>query len=326
LTQQDSYIAEAFARARTRQSWNERLEHWERPASESEEAMIERAGRMVRDVMSRNAWSVAEGVQIEPQGSYYNNTNVRQESDLDLRATNPSIFIRYCLTVVPEYAYQALRYFSTGKTYADVAAWLRREIVSELGREFGILNVDASGKKAIKVNGVPGTRAPVDVVPCFRLHYVLWDTNSQRYWTIPGVAILDRDLHWTFSYPDQHHRRGIDKRANTQLRFKKIVRILKRLRDELVGTGALAPREVSSFLVESLAHGVEDHYFTVEQDDRYDRLMRIVLRMRTQLYDGQWQSAAMEINGINLLFLATDPARLASAKKFVDLALQRLSA
>ncbi len=314
--QQRNYLAEALAQARTRQSWNERLEHWERPASDSEEATIERAAKMVRDVLVRNAWLSGEGVQIEPQGSYYNNTNVRQESDIDLRATHPGIYIKYGLTVVPEYAFQALSYSWTGRGFADLLAHMRREIVYELAREFGAMNLDTSGKKAIKVKDAPGTRAAVDVVPCFRLHYVIWDANARRYWTIP----------WTFSYPDQHHRRGIDKRANTQLRFKKIVRMLKRLRDELVASAALTPNEVPSFLVESLVYGVEDVFFTVEQDDRSDRLLRIVQRIWSQVYDQQCANAALEINGINPLFLATDLARLASAKKFADLALQRLRA
>jgi hypothetical protein len=322
---QASYLAEAFAQALTRQSWNERLEHWERPASDSEEITIERAAKMVRELLSRNDWLSAEGVQIEPQGSYFNNTNVRKESDIDLRATHPGIYVQYGLTVVPEYAYRALGYFSTGKGFAELVARMRREIIYELGRAFGALNIDASGKKAIKVRGAPGTRAAVDVVPCFRLHHVVWLPDAQRYWTISGVALLDQQLNWTCSYPDQHHRRGIEKRANTQLRFKKIVRMLKRLRDELVSSGALAPTEVSSFLIESLVHEVEEEYFAVEQDDRYDRLLRIVLRIRTHLYDQQRQNAALEINGINPLFSLADPVRLLSAKKFVDLALGRLA-
>src|SRR5260370_7629875 len=105
--QQRNYLAEALAQARTRQSWNERLEHWERPASDSEEATIERAAKMVRDVLVRNAWLSGEGVQIEPQGSYYKNTNVRQESDIDLRATHPGIYIKYSLTAVPKYPFHA---------------------------------------------------------------------------------------------------------------------------------------------------------------------------------------------------------------------------
>jgi hypothetical protein len=92
-----NYILEALARNRTRQSWNDRLEHWEKPASDSEEGMIERAAAMTRQVMSANPWFIAERVQIQPQGSYYNNTNVRKESDIDLRAVHPDIYIQYHL-------------------------------------------------------------------------------------------------------------------------------------------------------------------------------------------------------------------------------------
>jgi hypothetical protein len=320
---QYSYVTEALALTRTRQSWNDRLEHWERPASESEEAMIDRAARAVRTVISRNAWCTAEGIQIEPQGSYYNNTNVRQESDIDLRATHPDVHIQYAANVVAAYAYQALGYRSTGKFFVDTASRLRSELIKDLSREFGATNVDASGKKAIKVKGVPGSRAPVDVVPCFRLHYVVWD--GRQYWTIPGVSILDRNMSWTFSFPDQHHTNCVNKRARTQWRFKKIVRMSKRLRDELVEARALNANEVSSFLVESLMHGVEDAYFVVEQDDRYDRLLRIIGRMRQQVYDQRSSSAALEINGINSLF-GIDSSRLVNAQKFADLALGRLLA
>jgi hypothetical protein len=65
--QQRNYIAEALAQTRSRQSWNDRLAYWEKPASESEEEMIQRAARTVRDLMSRSRWFVNEGVQIAPQ-------------------------------------------------------------------------------------------------------------------------------------------------------------------------------------------------------------------------------------------------------------------
>jgi hypothetical protein len=47
-----SFIANSLALltegSRTRSSWNDRLTHWERPASDSEEVQIERAAAMVR--------------------------------------------------------------------------------------------------------------------------------------------------------------------------------------------------------------------------------------------------------------------------------------
>jgi hypothetical protein len=319
-------IVEALALSRTRQSWNDRLEHWERPASDSEEATIERAAAMTRQVMSANSWFIAEKVEIQPQGSYYNNTNVRKESDIDLRAIHPDIFIQYEPGVLQSNAYRALSYYSTGKTFTDTAAQLRYHILTQLGSRFGAHNVDASGKKAIRVNGIPGSRATVDIVPCFVLHRVGWNPLTSSYWTVKGIAILSVDGSWTFSFPDQHHANGIAKRARTRLRFKKVVRMVKRLRDELVQQGAIRAKEVPSFLLESLVYGVEDNTFLVEADDRCDHLRRVISRIDTQLQDAAWCNSAPDITELAILFGNDKTWTASSARQFVRTVWQRLSA
>jgi hypothetical protein len=50
---------------------------------------------MVRTALAGNAWLQAEGVMIASQGSYFNNTNVRLEFDMDLRAVHPLVRIEY---------------------------------------------------------------------------------------------------------------------------------------------------------------------------------------------------------------------------------------
>jgi hypothetical protein len=326
MVQHINPLIEALALSRTRQSWNDRLEHWERPASDSEEAMIERAAAMTRQVMSTNPWFLAENVQIQPQGSYYNNTNVRQESDIDLRAVDPGIFIQYEPGVLQSNAYQALGYSDTGKTFINSAAQLRRQVVAQLGSRFGAHNVDASGRKAIRVNGIPGSRATVDIMPCFVLHRIGWNAFASRYWTVKGIAILSTDGSWTFSFPDQHHTNGIAKRARTRLRFKKIVRMTKRLRDELVQQGAIQAKEVPSFLIECLVYGVEDQTFLFENDDRYDRLRRVVSRIHAQLHDPASCDSATDITEVAKLFGNDKPWTVASARQFSHAAWQRLSA
>jgi hypothetical protein len=322
--QQSNPFSDAFARVRSRQSWNERLTHWEKPASDSEEDMIERAASNIRKLMPGNAWLTSEGVQIAPQGSYHNNTNVRQESDLDLRAVHPSIRVEYAQDVRVESANVVLGYTFPGPTLGQIVAQMRSEMASMFTRQFGALNVETDGNKAIRVKSVPGSRAPVDVVPCSRLHYVRWD--GYRYVVTEGVAIQARDGTITFNFPDQHHGNGIQKRARTQLRFKRNVRMLKRLRDELVEGGAIKAEEVPSFLVECLVYAVEDSYFLVETDDRYDRLLRVVTRIHEQLNDASWVGAAREINGVKLLFGSHQGWTLDAAKKFSAEAWVRLMA
>jgi hypothetical protein len=321
-----NYILELLARSRTRQSWNDRLEHWERPASDSEEAIIERAASMVRQVMSADLWFVSEGAKIEQQGSYYNNTNVRKESDIDLRAVHPDICLQYEPGVRESDAYRAFGYRDTGKTYIDSSARLRRQIAMQLGSRFGAHNIDASGRKAVRVKGIPGSRATVDIAPCFVLDRIGWNPLASRYGQVKGIAILCTDGSWTFSFPDQHHANGIAKRARTRLRFKKIVRMAKRLRGELVQQGAIQAKEVPSFLVESLINGVEDEAFLIESDDRYDRLRRVMSRLNEQLYDTAWCNSATDITGLVNLFGNNKGWTAASARQFAHAALQRLNA
>jgi hypothetical protein len=324
--QQRNYLLEALAESRTRQSWNDRLAHWERPASNSEEVMIERAATAVRTLMSRNKWFADEGVRIAAQGSYYNNTNIRQESDMDLRAVHPMIHVLYGDHVVKQCADSVLGYRFGERTFDHVVWQMRIEMTSEFIDAFGALNVDSDGKKAIRVEGIPGSRAPIDVVPCFDLHFVLWDAVASEYLVIKGIAIFSRDGGITINFPDQHHENGMEKRARTELRFKKNVRMLKHLRDELAAGGVIRQRDVPSFLVECLVYAVEDDFFLVEADDRYDRLIRVVRRVHEKLDDPAWLRTATEINGVKLLFGSHQAWTADFAKRFSAAAWNRLLA
>jgi hypothetical protein len=310
--------------ARTRSSWNDRLTHWERPASESEEVQIERAASMVRFALTENTWLRNEGVAVSAQGSYFNNTNVRLESDMDLRAAHPLIRIEYAQNVVVEAALAAHGIPQSGRYFSDVVIDVRREIRLCLGQKFGAANVDAEGNKAIRLKKLPGSRADVDIVPTFNYVWMWWDDLAGGYGRANGVTILGKDGTWVNNFPDQHYANGVSKRERTRQRFKRFVRIFKRLRDELVRERKLAVGRVPSFLIECLTYAVEDAYFMVETDDRYDRAKRILSRMWELLDNALWVSTATEINGIKFLFRVTQPWTGDGAKGFVALALAKL--
>jgi hypothetical protein len=166
-------LATLFAEGhRTRSSWNDRLTHWERPASDIEEIQIERAASMVRFALTENTWLRNEGVQISAQGSYFNNTNVRLESDMDLRAVHPLIRIEYAAGVVIEYAQAAHGIPQSGRYFSDVVTDVRREVRLCLAQKFGAANVDGDGNKAIRLKKLQGSRADVDIVPVFNYIWV----------------------------------------------------------------------------------------------------------------------------------------------------------
>jgi len=316
-------LATIFAEgARTRSSWNDRLVHWEWPASDSEEIHIERAASMVRSALAENAWLRSEGVGVSAQGSYFNNTNVRLESDMDLRAVHPLIRTAYANGVIVEYAEKALEIANSGRYFSDVIVEMRRQIASSLIQKFGAAGVDVSGNKAIRLKKLPGSRADCDIVPVFRYMWVWWDALQYRH--ANGITVLGKDGSWIHNFPDQHAANGIAKRARTAHRFKRYVRIFKRLRDELVQQGKLASGRAPSFLIECLTYAVEDNYFLIEADDRYGRAVRILNRMWDLLENLQWTSTATEINGIKFLFNIAQPWTVNDAKGFVALALAQL--
>lgn len=310
--------------ARTRSSWNDRLTHWERPASDSEEIQIQRAAGMVRTALSGNLWLTSESVVISPQGSYFNNTNVRLESDMDLRAIHPLVRIVYANDVIVEYAEKVHGIRQSARYFTDVAADMRREITASLTQRFGTANVDASGNKAIRLKKVSGSRADVDIAPGFNYIWMWWDHPAQQYRQAAGITILGKDGTWIHNFPEQHYANGVNKRTHTAQRFKRHVRIFKRLRDELVRERKLVSGRVPSFLVECLTYAVEDRYFLVETDDRYDRANRILQRMWELLENPSWTSTATEINSIKFLFHVTQPWTVDDAKGFVALALAQL--
>lgn len=317
-----SIIEAAIAKERTRSSWNDRLWHWERPASDSEVTKIERAAVAARAVVEGNATLRDEKVVIRPQGSYFNNTNVRLEADMDLRVQLPHIITIYAEGVDRQRADDAIGYVSTGRSAMEIAGTVRDALASDCRRRFGEGSVTV-GKKAVTVDGLSGSRADVDLVPAFHLHHVLND-GSGGYDYHEGVVIFSADGTRTLNFPEQHHENGKAKRSRTQLRFKKVVRMLKRLNYELCDQKVI-PKRVPSFLVECLVYVVEDIHF-LQEEDRYDRLVRVLRRIRGKLADPTWVGTATEVNEIKFLFHSSQAWSLDEAKGFVDAALARLEA
>lgn len=260
-----------------------------------------------------------------PQGSYYNNTNVRRESDMDLRAVHPIVHVEYDSNVYQPSAEAALApgYHCDGRTFDQVVDQMRAEIYFQLVNTFGVLNLDMSGSKAVRVKGLVGSRADADIFPCFTCHYIVWNGAVGIYQKIDGIGILDKDGRPTIDFPEYSHRNGIAKRTRTLLRFKKNIRMLKHIRDEFVEDGTFKKSEVPSFLVESLVYRVEDDHFLVDLD-RYGRLRRIVERMCAQLNVPDWSNSAREINDIKLLFGPHQRWSLKTAQSFAEAALVHL--
>lgn len=312
--------ARSIAAKRSESEWNDRFAHWERPASDSEEKIIEHAASEVRKAVFANTWLTSEKVEIRPQGSYHNNTNVRQESDMDLCAWHPAIKVEWSQDA-DFTEYYKRNYTDRAGTIAEIMQTLKSEVGEALAKYYGGDNV-APGSKAFRVHAIPGSRSDADVVPAMRFDWLASDGQGGVA-VYQGIMIYPSNGQRILNFPEQHHKNGKTKRANTQHRFKKNVRILKWLRDELVELGRLQKGTTPSFLIESLVYRVPDEDF-LKVDSRYERALRILFKLSAWLDDDSWTGSAKEINDLKLLFHSTQPWTVQSAKSFVNLALVRM--
>lgn len=71
----------------------DQLKEMTKPSSDSEEQRMENATRMVREALANNGTIIKAGeYDIFPQGSYANNTNIRNDSDVDINVCYTGAF------------------------------------------------------------------------------------------------------------------------------------------------------------------------------------------------------------------------------------------
>lgn len=197
---------------------HEQLCLFAQPASETEETKLERAIEAVKRALGNSDIILSDKYEIFGQGSYANNTNVRNNSDVD---------INVCYTAA--YYYELPK----GKTKDDYGfsgnvqysySEFKNDIERMLVAYFGRNNVIRKNKCIhIQENTY---RTEIDVVPTWE-HRTYIGENNDPYNFYRGVKLWSDDGEEVTNYPKQHKNNGINKNknTNTQKRYKRLVRI-----------------------------------------------------------------------------------------------------
>lgn len=295
-----------------RASWEARFSGWTGPASESEQDRYERTCRMINDALRSSSRLAAYSFNVFPKGSYPNFTNVVRDSDVDIAVELRSFF-------KPRFIHAA-----KGLTLADVGyetykgnatlPGFKNDVELALREHFGAANVER-GNKAIRVSENSG-RLPADVVPCVTAR--TWVDAGRSH---DGIRLLD-DAHpdrELINYPKQHLDQGNAKNQRTSRRYKRVVRILKRLENQLVEEDRLAI--VPSFLIESCVWDAPDSTF-LDGGDWTARIRSVLAHtFNGTLNEGCVNSDAwLEANAIKYLFVAGQSWGWADAHRFASVA------
>lgn len=254
----------------------ENLRLYAAPLSDSEDQRCKNAIGMVRDALKDLGYS-DEGksirkmyeetysyslemnnifknrrVKIFVQGSYANNTNVRTKSDVDIAVVLESTFI-------PKYRPGISGAFYGFSHSTDDIKTFKDEVEEALRKKFG---KDVERKnKSIKIHG-NSYRVDADSVPCMRYRDYSNEYYGNPYNFIGGIYIKTDDGQIIVNYPEQHIKNGREKNNQTRTYYKKMVRIIKRIRYIMEDLGYESAKNVSSFGLESLLWNLPNDLFT----------------------------------------------------------------
>lgn len=229
------------------------LSSWTSPLSQSEEERVENTIRMIRSAVSSYAKLSNCRIEIFAQGSYANNTNVRQNSDVDICIMLTSTF--FC-NYVDGKTNTDYGYLDGGTEYSDYKSY----IIEALNAKFGYSAISIENKCVnIKANSY---HVNADVVPAFqyRDYRAINSLDATKY--IEGIKYIANDSSMVINYPKEHINNGKQKNIRTNHAYKKLVRIMKHIRNNMVDEGKINPDKITSFLMECLVWNVPDSIIT----------------------------------------------------------------
>ncbi|MBH9968634.1 nucleotidyltransferase domain-containing protein [[Bacillus] enclensis] len=228
-------------------------------------------------------------IKVFMQGSYANNTNVRTQSDVDIAVVEEDIFQTQYRVGVSDSDYGFTKAATRPKSFKD-------EVEDALKESFG--SDVQRANKSIKINGNT-YRKDADGVPCRRYKNYSNDYNNNPENFTGGIVITADTGERIINYPEQHIKNGKEKNVATNYYYKKMVRIMKKMRYLMKENGINEANGVSSFALESLLWNIPNDKYLEYKDFRnvfmFDMLITHLKNNKHLL------SSYKEANGIKLL-------------------------
>ncbi len=238
------------------------------------------------------------------QGSYENDTNVKQDSDVDM-------VIRYDNAYYPDlvflndYQKQIFNQNTTNGNYPfsqfknDVEACLIDTFTTDVKRK----------NKCIFIKGNTN-RINADVVPCFKLK------RMRDAYTVDaeGIRLYTDDNKQIDSFPEQHQKNGVIKNTSTSRMYKRVVRMLKNIRNNLIDGGVIEEKFMSSFFIESLVYNVPDSNFN--QYNYTQTLKNVITTIYNDMDNSIKVNEYVEVSKLMYLFKGSDRSA-SDAKDFM---------
>lgn len=291
--------------------WESTFVAWSKPPSDTEQEKCDNAENAIRDAIRSSKVLSSRSIDVFAQGSYRNNTNVRQDSDVDICVCcTDTIFYEFA----PNCGFDAsnLGFTSAAYTYTQYKDEVEQALVDRFGRK-----MVTRGNKAFDIHE-SAYRVDADVVACFEYRYYYDRDTYGNYRYLSGTKFLPDKGGGVTNYPKQHYENGVAKNKATGNRFKYITRILKRLRNEMSDNDVAEAKNIASYLIESLVWNCPDRSFG---HDLYSDDIRYVLGYTFGPTQSDEQCKDWtEVNGYKYLFHVLQPWNRTQANDFIKAA------
>lgn len=288
----------------TKMSWEETFKTWGSAPSLTEQEKMKNAETAIRKAIDANSRLASMDISIIPQGSYKSKTNVKNDSDVDICVClNSTFFPRYPAGKV------ARDYFNTDGTISF--SEFKSLVYTALKDYFGAQNI-TWGNKAFDVHSNT-YRIDADVVPALAYRYYYGD-GINDYRQPEGIGFDTDDGKRIINWPHQTYDNCKDKQECTGERYRKITRILKRLRNKMQGEGKSSANDIPSFLIQSMVWSAPHVSFN---HDTYTEDVRSVLAhcFNETLLTGS-HGSLKEVNNIKNIYGDHQPCTREKAHSF----------
>lgn len=230
-------------------NWENAFSLWAKPPSKTEEQRIENAIKAIKNALAASSKLNTRDIKVFTQGSYRNNTNIRQDSDIDVGVVCYDVFF-------PDYPEG-----TTKETFGNIDGQydyrtFKDEVAEALINYFGKLAI-TRGNKALDIKENT-YHVDADVVPFFE--HRRYFTNGEYEVGVelrPDNGTPSKVINW----PEQHYSNGVDKNNDTGRSYKSIVRILKKLSNEMEEAGISQAKNIMGFLIECLVWNIPNENF-----------------------------------------------------------------
>lgn len=290
---------------RSQSDWESAFSRWSQGPSDTEKQRAENAERQIKQAILDNDKLKNRDIKVFTQGSYRNRVNVRRDSDVDIGVV---CFDAYFPDYPDDNVKAELRKYTSDSVYTY--AMFKNEIEEALVNRFGRSAV-SRGRKSfdIKANSY---RVEADVAAFFEHRRYL---DVRNY--ISGVEMIPDDFSplRVRNWPEQHYENGVRKNNDSSRRFKRVVRVVKTLSNEMALKGIKSAEKVPSFLLECLVFNVPNELLM--RVTYYDTVRAVISYLYHAVSDegrsGEWG----EVSELKYLFRLSQPWTRDDARNFL---------